>query len=110
MTALPSYIDIEIWSAFVETRKAMKVPFTPGAQKLIVRKLMKMHSEGWDVNASLEKSAIYGYRGVFEVARIETAKTEKDPAIMKIERDAARAAPMPAAIREQLAKLKGSVL
>ena len=110
MTSLPSYIDIEIWSAFVENRKAMKVPFTPGAQKLIVRKLMKMHSEGWDVNASLEKSAIYGYRGVFEVARIETAKPEKDPAIMKIERDAARAAPMPAAIREQLAKLKGSVL
>ena len=110
MTALPSYIDIEIWSAFVETRKAMKVPFTSGAQKLIIRKLMKMHAEGWDVNASLEKSAIYGYRGVFEVARIEAAKPEKDPAIVKIERDAAKAAPMPAAIREQIARLKGTVL
>jgi len=46
------------------------VVFTDAAQKLVIRKLMKMHSEGWDVNASLEKSAIYGYRGVFEVARI----------------------------------------
>ncbi len=110
MTPLPSYIDIEIWSAFVETRKAMKVPFTPSAQKLIIRKLMKMHAEGWDVNASLEKSAIYGYRGVFEVARIESAKPEKDPAIVKIERDAAKAAPMPAAIREQIARLKGAVV
>ena len=110
MIALPSYIDPELWAAFVESRKAMKVPFTPLAQKLVVRKLMAFHAEGWDANASLEKSAIYGYRGVFEVARIESAKPEKDPAILKIEQDSRKAAPMPAAIREQIAKLKGTVL
>ena len=63
MTSLPSYIDPELWAAFVESRKAMKVPFTPLAQKLVIRKLMAFHADGWDANASLEKSAIYGYRG-----------------------------------------------
>lgn len=109
MIALPSYIDPELWSAFVETRKAMKVPFTPAAQKLIVRKLMKMHSEGWDVNTSLEKSAIYGYRGVFEVSKIATTKEAGyiDPALAKIEADRKKAAPMPNEIREKIAGLLG---
>lgn len=107
MIALPSYIDPELWAAFVESRKAMKVPFTPLAQKLVVRKLMAMHGEGWDANASLEKSAIYGYRGVFEVSKLATkTKQEKDPALLKIEADAAKAAPMPEAIRAQINKLK----
>ena len=108
MIALPSYIDVELWAAFVESRKAMKVPFTPLAQKLVIRKLMAFHADGWDCNASLEKSAIYGYRGVFQVAKIETPKTEKDPALEKIERDKQICKPMPAAIREQIARLKAS--
>ena len=100
MIALPSYIDPELWSAFCESRKAMKVPFTPLAQKLVVRKLMKMHSEGWDVNASLEKSAIYGYRGVFEVARIPTEpKSDICPALAKILADDKKAVPMPESMR-----------
>lgn len=110
MIALPSYIDPELWSAFVETRKAMKVPFTSAAQKLIVRKLMKMHSEGWDVNASLEKSAIYGYRGVFEVSKIAT-KSDADEKInamhQKWKDEDAKAAPMPKEIREKIAGLLG---
>jgi hypothetical protein len=113
MIALPSYIDPEIWSAFVETRKAMKVPFTPAAAKLVVRKLMKMHSEGWDVNASLEKSAIYGYRGVFEVAKIQAEPSSieaKDPALQKIERDSLKAAPMPESIREKISLLRRQTL
>lgn len=105
MTALPSYIDPELWSAYVEQRKAMKVPFTQQAQKLVVMKLMKMHNDGWDVNASLEKSAIYGYRGVFEVARIDAMKPSTDAALQKIERDKAMAAPMPEAIRNKIKEL-----
>ena len=105
MTSLPDYIDVEVWAAFIESRRAMKVPFTPLAQKLVVRKLMKMHAEGWDVNASLEKSAIYGYRGVFEVTkRVDIMK--KDAALEKIEADQKRAAPIPESIRARLAELK----
>lgn len=100
MIALPSYIDIEIWSAFVETRKAMKVPFTQAAQKLVVRKLMKMHGEGWDVNASLEKSVIYGYRGVFEVAMLPVERKPEVPF-----NSVKEAAPMPDYIKKQLSDL-----
>ncbi len=105
MTSLPSYIDPMLWAAFVEQRRAMKVPFTQQAQKLVVMKLMKMHGEGWDVNASLEKSAIYGYRGVFEVAKLEVKRAAIDPALEKIERDKARAAPMPEEIRKKIKEL-----
>lgn len=108
MTALPSYIDPELWAAFVESRKAMKVPFTPLSQKLVVKRLMKMHSEGWDANASLEKSAIYGYRGVFEVARIDAMRPAIDPALAKLDRDRALAKPMPDSIRKQLDRLRVS--
>lgn len=104
MTSLPAYIDPELWAAFVESRKAMKVPFTPLAQKLVIRKLMAMHANGWDANASLEKSAVYGYRGVFEVER--RVVSDRDPALKKIEADALMAAPMPDAVRERLAQLK----
>lgn len=103
MIALPAYIDPEIWAAYVESRKAMKVPFTPLAQKLIIKKLMGMHANGWDANASLEKSATYGYRGVFEVARRDTSKP--DPALVKIEEDNKKAAPMPDEIRAKIAAL-----
>jgi len=108
LTSLPSYIDPELWAAFVESRKAMKVPFTPLSQKLVVKRLMKMHSEGWDANASLEKSAIYGYRGVFEVARIDAKKPALDPALEKLERDRKLAVPIPENIRKQLDRLRVS--
>jgi len=105
MIALPSYIDPMLWAAFVEQRKAMKVPFTQQAQKLVVMKLMKMHAEGWDCNASLEKSAIYGYRSVFEVAKRETPKEDKDPALAKLERDAKIPKGIPAELKDTIAKL-----
>ena len=109
MIALPSYIDPMLWSAFVEQRKAMKVPFTAQAQKLVVMKLMKMHAEGWDCNASLEKSAIYGYRSVFEVAKRETPKEDKDPALAKLERDAQIPKGIPAELKDTIAKLTRKV-
>ena len=103
---LPNYIDREMWSAFVETRKAMKVPFTPAAEKLIVRKLMRMHADGWDVNASLEKSAIYGYRGVFEVSR-RGAKTA-DEIALEVAKEREQFASRPSEeIRRKIAELTG---
>lgn len=105
MTSLPSYIDLELWSAFVSQRQAMKVPFTPQAQKLVIMKLMKFHSEGYDANAALEKAAIYGYRSVFvdDTMRMKKDRPAIDPALAKIQDDAKRAVKPPPEI---LAKLK----
>lgn len=107
MIALPSYIDPMIWSAFVEQRKAMKVPFTAQAQKLVVMKLMKFHADGYDANAALEKAAIYGYRSVFVDDTMKVKKEAKDPALAKLDEDKKKAAPMPASVREQLAMVTG---
>lgn len=109
MIALPSYIDPMIWAAFVEQRAAMKVPFTQQAQKLVVMKLMKMHQDGYDANAALEKAAIYGYRSVFAEEQFKkppAGAEAKDPALQKIEADSLKAAPMPANIKAKLESLK----
>lgn len=108
MIALPSYIDPMIWAAFVEQRAAMKVPFTQQAQKLVVMKLMKMHQDGYDANAALEKAAIYGYRSVFaeDQFKKKTEAAAKDPALQKIEADSIKAVPMPADIKARLDSLK----
>lgn len=110
MTALPAYIDRELWAAFVESRAAMKVPFTPLAQKLVVRKLMGLHADGWDPNASLEKSAIYGWKSVFPVEKIAADPNRKDAALEKIEEDRKRAVPPPAAIRDRMNALRGKAV
>lgn len=112
MIALPQYIDVEIWSAFVSQRGAMKVPFTQQAQKLVVMKLMKLHADGYDANAILEKSAIYGYRSVFPDDKLKKAApvvsaTYVDPAIQKIDDDRKKAVPMPDHVRKQLQQLRG---
>lgn len=103
MTSLPAYIDPELWQAFVEMRKKMKVPFTDYAQKLIIMKLMGFHANGWDANASLEKSIECGYRGVFECSRRDVSRL--DPALVKIQEDRLKAVPMPAEIRATIARM-----
>ncbi len=86
MTALPSYIDAELWSAFVSQRNAMKsIPFTAQAQKLVIMKLMRFHGEGYDANAILEKSAIYGYRSVFADEKLKiVTRSAEDPELARL--------------------------
>lgn len=106
MTSLPSYIDPMTWAAFVEQRKAMKVPFSPQAQKLVVMRLMRFHADGYDANAALEKAAIYGYRSVFVDDSMKVKRTGKDPALAKLDEDDKRAAPPPLEVRQKLADLR----
>lgn len=93
MIALPSYIDPELWSIFVEMRaEDKKHPLTQRAQKLIVMELMRLHNEGWDANASLRKSAVHAWKDVFPVRKIgESEDAKKQPESFK-ERDARLAA------------------
>lgn len=68
MTALPSYIDPDLWQDFVEGRKEMqkqKIPFTEVAKKRLLMKCIKLHDEGHDVNACLEESICNCWRSVF---------------------------------------------
>lgn len=113
MIALPSYICPEVWAAFIEQRGAMrKVPFTAGAQKLLVMKLMRLHAEGFDSNALLEQAAIAGWRSIYpdDKMRIKPAAPDVDPALAKIANDRKAAAPMPADVRQKLGLLRKGTL
>lgn len=113
---LPDWIPLETWNAFLEMRKRIKKPATDFAKKLIVGKLEKFKSQGQDVVAILEKSITSGWQDVFElkgnktfaqqaadIARVTVpGTTDPDPALLKIQQDREKAAPMPAHIRQQI--------
>lgn len=76
MTALPSYIDADLWQDFVEGRKEMqkqKIPFTEVAKKRLLMKCIKLHDDGHDVNACLEESICNCWRSVFPPKVTQTA-------------------------------------
>lgn len=114
---LPDWIPLETWTAFIEMRKRIKKPATEFAKKLIIGKLEKFKAQGQDVVAILEKSITSGWQDVFElkenksfaqqaadVARVTVPAVNKgpDPALLKIEADRQKAAPMPDHIRQQI--------
>lgn len=82
MTALPAYIDAELWTDFVEGRKEMqkqKIPFTAVAQKRLLMKCMKLHDDGFDVNACLEESICNCWRSVFPPKGSQTHQKAQQP-------------------------------
>ena len=65
---LPEWINPELWEAFCDMRRQMKrIPFTAYAQKLILQKLERFKTWGYDPNESLKQSIERGWRGVFPV-------------------------------------------
>lgn len=111
MNALPSYIDPELWAAFIEMRKGMKkVPFTDYAMKLTLKELMKFHSEGYCANNALEQSIMRGWRGVFRGELRSVTKNEIDPVLVKIAEDSKKAAPCPPELKAKLDALRRGVL
>lgn len=104
MIALPSYIDPELFSAFIEMRKEIKHPLTQAGQKLAIRTLMRLHNDGWDCNKSLEDSTLKSYRGLFPVAKIAVEPKEKPKAYQVSDEHLKRATPMPEELRKLVRK------
>ncbi len=113
---LPDWIPLETWNAFIDMRKRIKKPATDFAKKLIIGKLEKFKSQGQDIVAILEKSITSGWQDVFELKENKTfaqqaadiarttvpANKGPDPALLKIQQDRQKAAPMPDHIRQQI--------
>ena len=114
---LPEWIPLETWNAFLEMRRKIKKPPTQHAVNLLIAKLDAFRQKGQDIQAILEKSITSGWQDVFElkenktftqqaadIARTTVPPSNKgpDPALVKIEQDRAKAAPMPAHIRQQI--------
>ena len=62
---LPDFINPEIWKAFKEHRKKMRLIMTPHAEKLIINKLIKFQEDGVDPNAALDEAIEKSWRSVF---------------------------------------------
>jgi hypothetical protein len=86
MNCLPAYIDGETWEAFWEMRKKMgqRAPITDFAKKLILKELMKFHSDGYDANNALEQSIMKGWRGVFKGELRSDTKKQISPELARI--------------------------
>jgi uncharacterized protein YdaU (DUF1376 family) len=63
--ALPDWMPIEPWNAFIEMRKSSKHPVTLKAIGLLIRQLQGFHDQGMDVAEALNASTRAGWRGVF---------------------------------------------
>lgn len=61
---LPEKVKQETWNAYLEMRRSIRKPANLYAQRLIIKKLLKM---GGDMNAILEQSIMNSWQGVFEL-------------------------------------------
>lgn len=65
--ALPDWIPVDNWNAWLEVRKKMKAPNTVRALELSVKKLESLKAEGQDPALVLDQSIERGWRGLFGV-------------------------------------------
>lgn len=66
-SALPDWLPVDCWLAFVAMRKAIKKPLTPDAVPIAIRKLDKLRVTGNDPRAILDQSTLNSWQGLFEV-------------------------------------------
>ncbi|GEM_PF-1332864 len=64
---LPDWVPSELWTDFLDHRKAMKSRMTDTAQTRAVKKLERMRADGQDIEAVIEQSIINGWKGLFPV-------------------------------------------
>ena len=62
---LPEFIDPDIWDHFLSHRVGLKAKMSERAQTLLVNKLVKLKSEGHDVNDLLDNAILNGWKSVY---------------------------------------------
>ena len=95
-------------------RKRIGKPATDYAIKLIIAKLERFKNAGQDVKQVLEKSITSSWQDVFEIKgnpadniRLTVARSnEPDPALLKIDEDAKKAAPIPLETLARMAQIR----
>lgn len=65
--ALPEWLPSEAWEDFKQHRKEKRLPVTSVGETRLIRKLKRLHEEGNDIQAVLDRSMELGYTGVFPV-------------------------------------------
>lgn len=63
--ALPEWLPVESWEAWLEVRTKKKVPNTQRALAIAIGELDKLRQQGQDPAAILEQATLKGWRGIF---------------------------------------------
>ena len=111
----PEGVSPEVWDSFVKQRKAKKAQITDNVMAAIQKEATKA---GWPLDAVLNEIVVRNWQSfkaewvqpkqsfaqqAADIARVTVpAPTGPDPALLKIEQDRQKAAPMPSHIREQI--------
>lgn len=109
LTPAPDFIDPDAWCAFHESRRKLKAPLTPYAEKLIIRELVKLKCAGHDPQACLDQSIMNGWRDVFPLRDkgiTATSVAMADEELQRARSQAAKAVPAPAFAREVAQRLR----
>jgi hypothetical protein len=111
----PEGVSPEVWDSFVKQRKAKKAQITDNVMTAIQKEANKA---GWSLDAALNEIVVRNWQSfkaewvqpkqsfaqqAADVARVTVpAAIGPDPALLKIQQDRQKAAPMPSHIREQI--------
>ena len=81
-TALPPWLDSELWEDYLDMRKKLKAAPTEKAKKLLISKLDKLKSEGQDPDEILKQSIENSWKGLFEVKHgKQFSNTNRQPTV-----------------------------
>lgn len=69
MGGIPDWVPAGCWESFVEMRKAKKKPLTRQAEKLAIRKLERLKTEGEDIEAILNQSILNSWSDLYPVKK-----------------------------------------
>lgn len=109
----PDGVSDVVWKDFKKLRAAKKAPLTETALAQITKEAQKA---GLSLQQALETCCVRGWQGFKAEWLLNTADVARqtvpsspgrDPALIKVEEDAKRAAPIPPQLRETIAKLTG---
>jgi hypothetical protein len=113
--APPEGVSDSVWQEFKSLRKAKKAPIT---QRAIDSILKEAESIGWTLEKALEECVVRGWQAFkaewvvkknpADIVRITVAsKNEPNLALIKIEEDAKKAAPIPLEVLAKMAQIRG---
>jgi hypothetical protein len=113
--APPEGVSDSVWQEFKSLRKAKKAPIT---QRAIDSILKEAQSIGWTLEKALEECVVRGWQAFkaewvvkknpADIVRITVAsKNEPNLALLKIEEDAKKAAPIPLEVLAKMAQIRG---
>jgi len=113
--ATPSGVSDSVWQEFKSLRKAKKAPIT---QRAIDAISSEANKAGWTLEKALEECVVRGWQAFkadwvvkpnpADIVRLTVpSKNEPNLALLKIEEDAKKAAPIPLEVLARMAQIRG---